>query len=195
VIAAPGPVEAGGVGGGTRVLIVCAANRCRSPMGAALLRSRASQGGEDLRVSSAGVSALDGEPVVPLAVAVLRDGWAIDIAGHRSRRLRATDVDEADLIVAMERWIAQEVVLRSPGAASRTFTLRGLARAAASTPRAPTEPAASWIGRMDRREPVELRLVSTAADDIPDPVNGTIDDYRRTASELDALTIAILGHP
>ena len=48
---------------------------------------------------------------------------------------------------------------------------------------------------MDRREPVELRLVSTAADDIPDPVNGTIDDYRRTASELDALTIAILGHP
>jgi protein-tyrosine phosphatase len=195
VTAAPGPVEAAGVGGGTRVLIVCAANRCRSPMGAALLRRRAGERGEDLRVSSAGVSALDGEPVVPLAVAVLRDGWAIDIAGHRSRRLRAVDVDEANLIVAVERWIAQEVVLQSPWAASRTFTLRGLARLATSTPRAPQEPTASWVERMDRREPVDVRLFSTAGDDIADPINGSIDDYRRTASELDALTIAILGRP
>ena len=162
-------------------------------MGAALLLRRADAHGQALSVRSAGISALEGEPVVPLAVAVLRDDWAIDIAAHCSHRVERADIDDADLIVAMERWIAKEIVLMSPGAASRTFTFRGLARVAGSTPRRSGEPTRGWVERLDRREPVDARLLGAPADDIADPTNAPLSAYRRTASELDALTASILG--
>ncbi len=170
-----------------RILVVCAANRCRSPIGAALLARRAAQSGAALAVASAGVAAHDGEPPVPFAVTVLREGWQIDIAAHRSRRVGRQDLEDVDVVIGVERWIAKEVVLLSKTMGPRTFTLCGLARVAASNPRVPCEPFNGWLRRLDEREPLDQRLQGIATDDIADPVTGRMADYRRTAREIDRL--------
>ena len=56
-----------------RILIVCVGNICRSPMAEVMLREYL--GGEDsvIAVESAGLAALTGNPIDPLAERVLAD--------------------------------------------------------------------------------------------------------------------------
>ena len=55
-----------------RILIVCVGNICRSPMAEVLLRKHLG-GGDEVTVESAGLAALVGHPIDPLAQAVLAD--------------------------------------------------------------------------------------------------------------------------
>jgi protein-tyrosine-phosphatase len=69
------------------VLVVCTANICRSPMGAALLRHALSAAPAPLRsleVRSAGVAAHLGDPATDYGVAALKK-VGIDLSGHRSQ--------------------------------------------------------------------------------------------------------------
>ena len=87
----------------TRLLLVCAANLCRSPMAEAVLRLRAAELGLT-EVNSAGVFASSrAQPVDKRALAVLEQrGYGID-RRWRSRRVRPEDFDRHDLILAMDR--------------------------------------------------------------------------------------------
>lgn len=67
--------------GPRRVLFVCTGNSSRSPMAEALLRHRA---GTSVEAASAGIRP---KPVHPDAVAVMRDRYGLDIAGHRATRV------------------------------------------------------------------------------------------------------------
>lgn len=69
------------VAGPRRVLFVCTGNSSRSPMAEALLRHRA---GTSVEAASAGIRP---KPVHPDAVAVMRDRYRLDIAGHRPTRV------------------------------------------------------------------------------------------------------------
>jgi protein-tyrosine-phosphatase len=66
-----------------RVLLVCTANICRSPMAMGLLRERLRKDGlkEQVMVSSAGVYGLDGSPASQPGVEVLAER-GIDISAH-----------------------------------------------------------------------------------------------------------------
>jgi protein-tyrosine phosphatase len=81
------------------VLIVCAANVCRSPMAMGLLSSLL----PGVSVGSAGVSAVSGLPVEPVALAVLQQFAGIDIQNHRARCLTQAICDDAGLILVMEQ--------------------------------------------------------------------------------------------
>ena len=73
-----------------RVLIVCSGNTCRSPLAEAYLRAALGADRDRVQVVSAGTGALDGQPATGPAIEVARrDG--VDLAGHRSRRLRIAD--------------------------------------------------------------------------------------------------------
>ena len=108
-----------------RILFVCTGNTCRSPMAAAALRSALGEEGSRVRVESAGTGAWEGHGASPLAADVAaRDG--VDLRGHRSRRLTAPMVREADWVVVMER--SHLAGVRALGAdESRTFVLSDLA--------------------------------------------------------------------
>src|SRR5438034_4194984 len=83
------------------ILLVCTGNICRSPMASGflsgLLRDR---GIDEVRVASCGVSAWEGSPPTPEAVAAMREQGQ-DISGHVARRMSRRIVESADLIVGM----------------------------------------------------------------------------------------------
>ena len=84
-----------------RILMVCTGNICRSTMAHAILEQAAARAGVDVVVDSAGVSDEEaGNPIDRRAARVLRDaGYAVP--AHRARQIRAGELGEWDLILAM----------------------------------------------------------------------------------------------
>ena len=79
------------------MLFVCTANICRSPMAEYEMRCIAPQ----LKVVSAGISALDGEPADAVATAVAKKG-ALDLSTHVARQVSDDVIFGHDLIVVMD---------------------------------------------------------------------------------------------
>jgi protein-tyrosine phosphatase len=169
------------------VLVVCTANQCRSPMAEAFLAREFEAADVAATVASAGVDATDGRPVVPGVTRALRRS-DVGVDDHVSRRLTRELVDDAALIVTMERAHVREVTLLASDAWPRTFTLKELVRRGEAVgPRGAGEGADEWLVRVHRgRRPQDL-VGSNPADDIEDPMGGAPADYERTAEELDAL--------
>jgi protein-tyrosine phosphatase len=87
------------VGRARTILFVCFGNIIRSAFAAELLRMRVAH--PDLRVSSVGLNATPNDPAHPTAVQCARQ-FGVDLSGHRTRRIAPSDVEEADLLLAME---------------------------------------------------------------------------------------------
>jgi protein-tyrosine phosphatase len=77
----------------------------------------------DVSVESAGIGAIDGAPIDPLALQVLKR-HGIDASRHVSRRLDRAMLDRADLVLLMEHAHLSYVRSRVPSAAGKTFLLR-----------------------------------------------------------------------
>lgn len=83
------------------ILFVCTGNTCRSPMAEAIARAVARQRGlDDVRVSSAGVAATDGNPATDGAILVAMER-ELDLSSHRSRLLTPQILGEADVVLGM----------------------------------------------------------------------------------------------
>jgi protein arginine phosphatase len=102
-----------------RILFVCTGNTCRSPMAAALLKSKQLP---DVEVKSAGVFAAEGSDASPHAKTVLKEK-GIETE-HRSSLLKKEDVDWATHIFAMTAGHKQLIIERFPEAKEKTFTLK-----------------------------------------------------------------------
>ena len=87
-----------------RILFVCTANRCRSPMAERLFKKILQSQGQSIgawQVTSAGVWTKDG--ILPdNKLIVTMDAFAIDISDHRSRMLDQTIIEDQDLVLVME---------------------------------------------------------------------------------------------
>ncbi len=85
-----------------RVLAVCLGNICRSPLAEALLSRAAQANGLEWEVDSAGTGGWHvGAPPDPRGQAVAKQ-YGLDISKQRGRRLKAQDLDDYDLILAMD---------------------------------------------------------------------------------------------
>ncbi|MBI4757169.1 MAG: low molecular weight phosphotyrosine protein phosphatase [Betaproteobacteria bacterium] len=74
------------------------------------------------RVTSAGLGALVGQSVDPLAREVLGER-GIDLSAHRARQLTAEAVRGADLILVMEAWQQKEIETAHPTARGKVHAL------------------------------------------------------------------------
>jgi protein-tyrosine phosphatase len=87
------------------VLFVSSANQLRSPMAEALLKDivrRKGQKVEDWRIGSAGVWALEGSPATLSAIRAAA-ARSLNLSTHVARRLTRELIDQADLVLVMER--------------------------------------------------------------------------------------------
>ncbi len=106
------------------ILIVCTGNICRSPMAMGLLQEKLRKEGleGECRVHSAGVWGLKSQSPSTYSRQMMAER-GIDISGHLSHDLTAEDVEEADLILTMERGQAEAISLESPKHAHKVYML------------------------------------------------------------------------
>ena len=147
-------------------------------MAEGILRTRAAEAGLELTVSSAGIYH-GGAPATENAVLVCADR-GVDISGHVSRRLDASMVEQADLILAMTREHLREAVVTDPAAFDRTFTLRELVRRLGDSPNATLAQLAAGRDLADY-------VRANADDDVADPVGQSRRIYETTVAQLDGL--------
>lgn len=84
-----------------KIILVCTGNTCRSPMAEGILKKYLLDNKiTDISVSSMGLSAYDGDWASANAIDAL-DEIGIDIKSHRSKRVLAKDIYEADRIYVM----------------------------------------------------------------------------------------------
>ena len=103
---------AGQVARARTILFVCLGNIIRSAFAAELLRSR-SLGRADVRIRSAGLDATTDGPAHPTAVQCARR-FGVDLSAHRTHRLDRSDIEEADVLLAMEIDHVVEIHRRFP---------------------------------------------------------------------------------
>ncbi len=81
-----------------KVIFVCTGNTCRSPMAATIYRSLETN--SDIKAISRGLVVLFSEPSNPKAEIVLKS-HNLELAGHISKPLKQSDIDENTLILTM----------------------------------------------------------------------------------------------
>jgi protein-tyrosine phosphatase len=168
------------------ILVVCLGNVCRSPLAERLLRLRFEQmlgdGASAVRVTSAGVRALVGDPMNENSAAELQRLGG-DPSGFVARQVTGLVAGEADLVLTATRDLRSRVLEEAPRALKRTFTIRefaaladsGIDRGRVSGPADLVAQAASWRG--------SAQIVDY---DVPDPIGQTPQVHRAVADILDA---------
>ncbi len=173
-------------GGAARLLVVCTANQCRSPMGEVLFRRALAARGVPAVVASAG--SMRGGVVASAGSVRAMARRELDLSAHRSHQLDVAEVAGADLIVCMGRRHAREVVVLHPPAWPRTFTLRELVRRGSLVgPRHPGQTLAGWLDVVGDGRSRSALLADDPTDDIADPIGGPESAYEATAVLLDDL--------
>ena len=83
-----------------RLLFVCTANICRSPMAEGLAISIGNQYGRTIEARSRSVRSFKGAPAATNAIKVMKE-LGIDISSHRSSRIKEQDLHWADYVLVM----------------------------------------------------------------------------------------------
>ena len=171
-----------------RILTVCVGNVCRSPVAERLLRLRLDGVAPGRAVvESAGVGAMVGHPIDEYAAAELATLGG-DPADFAARRLTASLMADADVVLTASRDVRTRALREEPAALGRTFTLVEFAEIC------------------DRAEPEgidsPLELVRYAARhrglaadtdlDIVDPIGRPADVHREAASAINRAVDAIV---
>jgi protein-tyrosine phosphatase len=183
-----------------RIVVVCTANICRSPMAEAMIRHALRAGGPDAAgvvVESAGVYGHEGSPIAPGSASALR-ALGIEDDGHRGRRLTTAIVGAADLVLTMEEGHRDAILAGTPEAGDRTFTLREFARlVGGQAPPSGTGAAARARALVATAGSRRTRLPWPGVDDVPDPYGGPSEGYHACAAlilgEVGTLLRPLLG--
>lgn len=163
---------AGSSAGPDRVLVLCTANRARSPVMAELLRREAELRGlgGHVEIDSAGLRAEPGEPLLPSVERVVKS-LALDLNAHRARPLELDSGERPGLVLTMTEAQRHTVLRLHPRLLDRTFTVRELLRLLESP---------QWDERWEGTPEVVHRLHhlrplvpgASAPEDVADPATG-----------------------
>lgn len=161
------------------VLTVCTGNICRSPLLERLLQRTLddAHGLGAVQVRSAGTAALVGAEMDERSAALLHELGG-DPDGFVARRLTASMVTEADLVLTATREHRAAVVRMVPSAMRRTFTVRELAVLVAQIPDTDLpgwdDPRQALAALAERARRERAALVGLGADELD-----VVDPYRR----------------
>ena len=162
-----------------RILCVCVANQCRSPMMERLARggvaARLGPDGRSYSVISGGVRARPGEVMHPLAAYTL-GSYGADVDGLASSRVDTSLIRESQLMLAATAAERDDMITMVPAAIGRTFTLLEFARLVSAVPAetlagAPPDVVARAVAVVGAAQRMRgrTRYVDPALDDLEDP--------------------------
>jgi protein-tyrosine phosphatase len=174
-----------------RVLFVCRANACRSPVAAELFRRHLDAVGAPVpEIASAGVDARDVRVREDAVDALAEAG--VDLARHTPTPLTPEMLRDSDVVVTMERAVVRTAVNAEPHVWPRAFTLKELVRRAHDVgARHDGETVAEWVARLHAgRTPTDMQG-DGHPDDVTDPYAGPRRGYAKLVNELDALTATL----
>jgi protein-tyrosine phosphatase len=175
-----------------RLLFVCTAGRCRSPIAAALLEKRVEHLDSGLSVSSVGLK-VTGEPTPEIGISLMAER-GIDLAPHRSTPVTKDEINAADIILGMTREHVREIVGISPEAWPKTFTLKDFVRRTGQVaPPRRHQRFADWLATVGEDRDPQGVLGSHPNDDVPDPFGQRAKAWKRVIDELDDLISRIPG--
>lgn len=147
-----------------KIVFICTANICRSPMAEGILRHKALLAGrDDIEVSSMGVQGMDDQPASDFAQEVCKEN-DIDISQHRSRPISGEELQEADLILCMESFHAKVLTTYFPWYKDRVFLM------------------GAWPEKPNRKSPVK------------DPMGKPMRTYRKAFGLISAHAERILDN-
>lgn len=179
-----------------RVLMVCTANHCRSPIAQQLLsQGAAARFGDDAwLVDSAGTDVRAPWPIHDHARAVLAERVP-EVAPHHSTDLLPGAITSADLVLTASRHHRSSVVSMVPAAIGRTFTILQFARLCTQV--APIVSADA--GELGRQLVINAKLARSSLqpvpvefDDLADPMGRGIDEFRICADQVQVAIDSIL---
>jgi protein-tyrosine-phosphatase len=101
----------------------------------------------------------------------------------------AKGVAAADLVVGMTRQHVLDLAVLAPNAWDHCFTFADALRRAESTgPRLRSESVEQWVGRLHGDRTRSSLLTLPFSEDIPDPIGGRPQHYRRARDGLASMT-------
>ena len=173
-----------------RLVFVCTANRCRSPMAEHLARRSLEKRHIPAEVCSVGrlKGGLGATPGAAEAMARRK----LDLSNHVSAQLSPQVLADAHLVLVMERGHLSDVYQTQPDAIDCAFTLGEFPSLLRTIKRDPTLTAADTPLEGARRrialahharDPVRI-LVDDESSDVADPMGRWALHYRRTAKQL-----------
>ena len=174
-----------------RVLVVCTANQCRSPLGEVILRDTLFRHGVDAVVVSAGtMQGAAGMPAARGSRKVAKE-LGLDLDQHVSHEVDAETVAAADLVVTMGVSHVMDLAAKFDGCHDKTLTLRELVAHVASSevqgPLSVAQVQAEVAAACDR--PLAALLGGNL--DVDDPIGMPTSRFRRTGNELTELFEAV----
>ena len=160
-----------------KVIFVCSANVCRSPLLAALLTAAQ----PDIVVASAGIRPVAVD--IPDALRAQYVAMNVPLPVVTGQGLEGVGADDADLLLAADREVLREMVVARLSRWPRSFTVKEFARAVLESP---LDSVGSEImeGAHAGRRASDL-LTASHLDDIADPgLSATAETYATMALEL-----------
>lgn len=137
------------------ILFICTGNSCRSVMAEGIFRKMLERAGKkDIKLTSAGTGALAGMKP-PREVEEVMRSEGIDVCHHQATRLTRDLIEEANLILVMDKCHQQTILEMSPGASEKTFLLKEFSS--------------------DRGD---------TSGGIPDPIGKSLETYREVFGEI-----------
>lgn len=183
-----------------RLLFVCIANECRSPMAERICRHelalRLGDGSPGWTSSSAGTEGTDGRSMHRYSTRALT-GLGADPTGFTSRELTHEIITSADLILTASASERDVVIGKVPTVLPLTYTLREFARLVVAVPgavaAAPGDPITRGRAIVSEARKARGRVpyVEPAMDDIVDPPRNP-GSFERCAADIQASVRIIL---
>lgn len=167
-----------------RVLMVCTANLCRSPMMEFLFRDELTRRAIDWQVSSAGTRARPGLPAYPHTIKVLGE-YGFDLTDWRSTPLSTQLLQSSDLVITAAEEHRSWVLEMSPASMGTVYPLRQLAHILDTVGGpAPVDADTSlveWVANARTR----VQPVPAGSIDLEDPIGRSLRHFRRCRGLVD----------